>query len=82
MHGEPALGPDFERLPYAAPEGAGGGRMAIALQGTYDSLNPFIVLGVAPDAGPKYVWEKPDGALPRRAVHALRVGGARHPHAR
>jgi len=57
MHGEPALGPDFERLPYAAPEGAGGGRMAIALQGTYDSLNPFIVLGVAPDAGPKYVWE-------------------------
>jgi peptide/nickel transport system substrate-binding protein len=57
MLGEPALGPDFERFPYAAPEGAGGGRMAIALQGTYDSLNPYIVLGVAPDAGPKYVWE-------------------------
>jgi len=55
MHGEPALGPDFERLPYAAPEGAGGGRMAIALQGTYDSLNPYIVRGVAPDAVPNYV---------------------------
>lgn len=57
MHGEPELGPDFERFPYAAPDDAGGGRMAIALQGTYDSLNPFIVLGVAPDAGPKFVWE-------------------------
>lgn len=57
MHGEPALGPDFTHFPYANPEAPVGGRLAIALQGTYDSLNPFIVLGVAPDAGPKYVWE-------------------------
>lgn len=57
MHGEPALGPDFTHFPYANPEAAAGGRLAIALQGTYDSLNPFIVLGVAPDAGPKFVWE-------------------------
>jgi peptide/nickel transport system substrate-binding protein len=57
MHGEPALGPDFTHFPYANPEAPVGGRLAIALQGTYDSLNPFVVLGVAPDAGPKYVWE-------------------------
>lgn len=57
MHGEPALPADYTHFPYADPEAPRGGRMATALQGTFDGLNPFIVTGVAPDAAPKYVWE-------------------------
>src|SRR4029079_623976 len=57
MHGEPALGPGFEHLPYADPQAPRGGRIPLALQGTFDSLNPLIVLGVAPDAVPRYVLQ-------------------------
>lgn len=57
MHGEPALPPDFTHLPYADPAAPRGGRIALALQGTYDSLNPLIVLGVAPDVVPRYVLQ-------------------------
>lgn len=57
MHGEPALPEGFEHFPYADPDAPIGGRLATALQGTFDSLNPFIVTGVSPDAAPKYVWE-------------------------
>ena len=34
-----------------------GGRIVVGLQGTYDSLNPLIVLGVAPDVVPRYVLQ-------------------------
>ncbi|WP_372421863.1 extracellular solute-binding protein [Salinarimonas chemoclinalis] len=57
MHGEPELGPDFTHFPYAAPDAPTGGRVAMALQGTFDGLNPTIVLGVAPDLAQKFVWE-------------------------
>ncbi|MGJ3262598.1 MAG: extracellular solute-binding protein [Salinarimonas sp.] len=57
MHGEPELGPDFTHFPYAAPDAPTGGRVATALQGTFDGLNPTIVLGVAPDLAQKFVWE-------------------------
>ncbi|WP_262031930.1 extracellular solute-binding protein [Microvirga sp. Mcv34] len=57
MHGEPALAPDFDHLPYANPQAPRGGRITLALQGTFDSLNPLIVLGVAPDAVPRYVLQ-------------------------
>ncbi|MBB3019280.1 peptide/nickel transport system substrate-binding protein [Microvirga lupini] len=57
MHGEPALAPDFEHLPYASPQAPKGGRITLALQGTFDSLNPLIVLGVAPDVVPRYVLQ-------------------------
>jgi peptide/nickel transport system substrate-binding protein len=57
MHGEPALGPGFEHLPYANPQAPKGGRITLALQGTFDSLNPLIVLGVAPDVVPRYVLQ-------------------------
>jgi peptide/nickel transport system substrate-binding protein len=57
MHGEPALPPDFTHLPYADPGAPQGGRIALALQGTFDSLNPLIVLGVAPDVAPRYVLQ-------------------------
>ncbi len=41
MHGAPALPPDFAHLPYADPRAPKGGRLSIAFQGTFDSLNPY-----------------------------------------
>lgn len=41
MHGAPALPPDFTHLPYAEPSARKGGRVALGLQGTFDSFNPF-----------------------------------------
>lgn len=57
MHGNPALEPGFDHLPYANPDAPKGGRITLALQGTFDSLNPLIVLGVAPDVVPRYVLQ-------------------------
>jgi len=57
MHGEPALQPGLPHLPYVNPAAPKGGRITLALQGTFDSLNPLIVLGVAPDAVPRYVLQ-------------------------
>jgi peptide/nickel transport system substrate-binding protein len=45
MHGEPALPADFAHFPYANPDAPKGGTINYALQGTFDSLNPFIVQG-------------------------------------
>jgi peptide/nickel transport system substrate-binding protein len=45
MHGEPALPADFAHLPYANPDAPKGGRINYAWQGSFDSLNPFIVAG-------------------------------------
>ncbi|HEY8383561.1 MAG TPA: extracellular solute-binding protein [Microvirga sp.] len=57
MHGEPALPADFAHLPHANPDAPKGSRLTLALQGTFDSLNPLIVLGVAPDVVPRYVLQ-------------------------
>jgi peptide/nickel transport system substrate-binding protein len=57
MHGQPSLAADFDHLPYANPQAPKGGRITLALQGTFDSLNPLIVLGVAPDVVPRYVLQ-------------------------
>jgi peptide/nickel transport system substrate-binding protein len=57
MHGEPALARGFTHLPYADPAAPKGGRITFGLQGTFDSLNPLVVLGVAPDAVPRYVQQ-------------------------
>ncbi|WP_286175544.1 extracellular solute-binding protein [Labrenzia sp. CE80] len=45
MHGEPALPPDFVSLPYADPDAPQGGTLTLGVQGTFDSLNSFIVQG-------------------------------------
>jgi len=45
MHGEPALPAGFTHFPYANPDAPKGGSIDFALQGTFDSLNPFIVQG-------------------------------------
>jgi peptide/nickel transport system substrate-binding protein len=41
MHGQPALPANFSRLPYADPQATKGGHLALAYQGTFDSLNPY-----------------------------------------
>ena len=50
MQGEPALGPDFSHFAYVNPDAPKGGRMNEAILGTFDSLNPFIVRGLPPQA--------------------------------
>ena len=47
MHGAPALPADFTHLPYANPDAPKGGRLVQGILGTFDSLNPLIVRGVA-----------------------------------
>lgn len=57
MYGTPALPPGFSHLPYANPDAPRGGRIIFGLQGTFDSLNAFVVRGVAPDAVQRYVLQ-------------------------
>jgi peptide/nickel transport system substrate-binding protein len=47
MHGAPALPAGFSHMPYADPEAPKGGRLTWGLLGTFDSLNPLIVRGIA-----------------------------------
>jgi peptide/nickel transport system substrate-binding protein len=47
MHGAPALPADFSHMPYANPDAPKGGRLVMGIAGTFDSLNPLIVRGVA-----------------------------------
>jgi peptide/nickel transport system substrate-binding protein len=47
MHGAPALPADFAHMPYANPDAPKGGRLVQGLLGTFDSLNPMIVRGLA-----------------------------------
>lgn len=48
MYGAPALPPDFVSLPQANPDAPKGGKIIFGESGSFDSLNPFIVKGVAP----------------------------------
>ena len=61
MHGEPALPPGFDHLRYANPAAPKGGRLTQGVLGTFDSLNPFIVKGLAL-ANPRLRGRKPAGA--------------------
>src|SRR4051794_37762714 len=47
MHGAPALPADLSHMPYANPDAPKAGRLEQGLLGTFDSLNPFIVRGLA-----------------------------------
>ena len=47
MHGAPALPASFQHLPYANPDAPKGGRLTYGQIGTFDSLNPLIVRGIA-----------------------------------
>src|SRR5258706_2678412 len=57
MHGTPALNPGFHQFPYVNPDAPKGGRLRLGAQGSFDSLNPFIIKGVAPPGLRDYVYE-------------------------
>lgn len=48
MHGDPALAAGFSHFRYANPAAPKGGRLVQGVLGSFDSLNPFIVKGLAP----------------------------------
>ncbi|MDT1061674.1 extracellular solute-binding protein [Paracoccus sp. CPCC 101403] len=45
MYGEPALPAGFSHLPYANPDAPKGGTIRLAESGSFDSLNPWILMG-------------------------------------
>lgn len=57
MHGAPALPADVRHMPYANPDAPKGGRIVHGVLGTFDSLNPFIVKGIAVQQVRGYVVE-------------------------
>src|SRR5665213_1741892 len=58
MHGGPALPADFTHLPYANPDAPKGGRLVQGLLGSFDSLNPLILNGVAVQQVRGYGFER------------------------
>ncbi|MEP6838091.1 MAG: extracellular solute-binding protein [Bradyrhizobium sp.] len=57
MHGAPVLSAGFTHMPYANPDAPKGGRLVWGLPGTFDSLNPLIVRGLAVQQIRGYVVE-------------------------
>jgi peptide/nickel transport system substrate-binding protein len=47
MHGTPALPTGFRHMPYVNPDAPKGGRLIQGILGTFDSLNPLVVKGLA-----------------------------------
>ncbi|MFN7709602.1 MAG: extracellular solute-binding protein [Holosporales bacterium] len=54
-YGEPRYAADFKHLEYVNPNAPKGGKVVYARQGTFDSLNPFIIKGT-PAAGLSYLY--------------------------
>jgi peptide/nickel transport system substrate-binding protein len=57
MHGEPLLATGFDHFAYANPDAPKGGRLVWGVIGTFDSLNPLIVRGIAVPQIRGYVFE-------------------------
>ena len=57
MHGEPALADGFKAFDYVDPKAPVGGRLVQGVLGTFDSLNPLIVKGLAVQSIRGYVVE-------------------------
>lgn len=57
MHGEPKYGANFPHLNYANPNAPKGGRLRLAVLGSFDSLNPYIIKGQATAGVRDYVHE-------------------------
>ena len=55
MYGDLKYGPDFTHFDYANPDAPKGGDVRLRAIGTYDTLNPFTLKGVAaPGVGGMY----------------------------
>lgn len=48
MHGEVKYSPSFTHFDVVNPDAPKGGELKLAIVGTYDTLNPFILKGTAP----------------------------------
>src|ERR1700739_806349 len=57
MHGAPALPAGFTHMPYANPNALKGGRLVEGILGSFDSLNPLIVRGLAVQQIRGFVYE-------------------------
>jgi peptide/nickel transport system substrate-binding protein len=57
MHGTPKHPAGFTHFPYVNPNAPRGGRLVLGVQGSFDSLNPFIIRGVTPTGLREYVYE-------------------------
>jgi peptide/nickel transport system substrate-binding protein len=57
MHGDPAMPEDFAAMPYVNPDAPKGGRLVEGMLGTFDSLNPLIVMGLPVQAVRGFVVE-------------------------
>jgi peptide/nickel transport system substrate-binding protein len=55
MHGEPALPAGFAHLPFANPAAPKGGRLRLAIAGSFDTLNSMSVRGNAPPVMVPYI---------------------------
>lgn len=49
MHGKVKYPPDFQHFDYLSPDAVKGGEIKLGMQGTFDSLNPYIAKGSAAD---------------------------------
>jgi peptide/nickel transport system substrate-binding protein len=57
MHGQLRHGPDFNDLDYVNRDAPKGGTIVSGEEGTFDSVNPFIVMGKPPAGVVEYVYE-------------------------
>jgi peptide/nickel transport system substrate-binding protein len=57
MHGAPRLPADFKALSYVNPDAPKGGRLSLAIAGSFDSLNPLIYKGESAAGVRGYVYE-------------------------
>jgi peptide/nickel transport system substrate-binding protein len=57
MHGEPKHAAGFSAFPYVNAKAPQGGRLVLGVQGSFDSLNPFIIRGVSASGMRDYVYE-------------------------
>lgn len=57
MHGAPALAAGFPHFSYVNPEAPKGGRLTLGQLGSFDSLNPLVIKGVAAVGAREYVYE-------------------------
>ncbi len=56
MHGTPKYAVDFKNLDYVNPKALKGGEIRMAVSGTFDSLNPYIIKGI-PAPGVSMVYQ-------------------------
>ncbi|MEL7429880.1 MAG: extracellular solute-binding protein [Pseudomonadota bacterium] len=61
MHGEPALEFGFQNFPYVNPDAPKGGSITYGVQGTFDSVNPFILKSMRTNA--RGSWDHQFGRL-------------------